>query len=148
MSDSVRPHRWQPIRLPHPWDSPGKNIGMGCHFLLQCMKVKSESEVAQSCLLATPQTAAFQAPPSVGFSRQEYPSGVPFPSLKREVTASRSSDMQSWDREGPLQQMLLFRKGNNGKEMVVMLWSYPEIQPDTGGLSLSFKNKGHSLSFW
>ena len=49
MSDSVRPHRWQPIRLPHPWDSPGKNTGMGCHFLLQCMKVKSESEVAQSC---------------------------------------------------------------------------------------------------
>ena len=49
MSDSVQPHRWQPIRLPHPWDSLGKNIGMGCHFLLQCMKVKSESEVAQSC---------------------------------------------------------------------------------------------------
>ena len=49
MSDSVRPHRWQPTRLPHPWDSPGKNAGEGCHFLLQCMKVKSESEVAQSC---------------------------------------------------------------------------------------------------
>ena len=49
MSDSVRPHRWQPIRLPHPWDSPGKNTGVGCHFLLQCMKVKRESEVAQSC---------------------------------------------------------------------------------------------------
>ena len=44
------PHRWQPTRLPHPWDSPGKNTGVGCHFLLQCMKVKSESEVAQSCL--------------------------------------------------------------------------------------------------
>ena len=50
MSDSVQPHRWQPTRLPHPWDSPGKNTGVGCHFLLQCMKVKSESEVAQSCL--------------------------------------------------------------------------------------------------
>ena len=48
-SDSVRPHRWQPTRLPHPWDSPGKNTGVGCHFLLQCMKVKSESEVVQSC---------------------------------------------------------------------------------------------------
>ena len=45
----MRPHRWQPTRLTHPWDSPGKNIGVGCHFLLQCMKVKSESEVAQSC---------------------------------------------------------------------------------------------------
>ena len=50
LSDSVRPHRWQPTRLPHPWDSPGKNTGVGCYFLLQCMKVKSESEVAQWCL--------------------------------------------------------------------------------------------------
>ena len=49
MSDSVRPQRWQPTRLPHPWDSPGKNTGVGCHFLLQCMKGKSESEVTQSC---------------------------------------------------------------------------------------------------
>ena len=48
LSDSVRPHRWQPTRLPHPWDSPGKNTGVGCHFLLQCMQVKSESEVALS----------------------------------------------------------------------------------------------------
>ena len=48
MSDSVLPHRWQPTRLPRPWDSPGKNTGVGCHFLLQCMKMKSESEVAQS----------------------------------------------------------------------------------------------------
>ena len=50
MSDSVRPRRQKPTRLPRPWDSPGKNTGVGCHFLLQCMKVKSESEVAQSCL--------------------------------------------------------------------------------------------------
>ena len=50
MSDSVRPHRWQPTRLPRPWDSSGKNTGVDCHFLLQCMKVKNESEVAQSCL--------------------------------------------------------------------------------------------------
>ena len=50
MSDSVRPHRWQPTRLPRPWDSPGKNTGVGCHFLVQCMKVKSEREVTQSCL--------------------------------------------------------------------------------------------------
>ena len=49
MSDSVWPHRRQPTRLPHPWDSPGKNTGVACHFLFQCMKVKSESEVAQSC---------------------------------------------------------------------------------------------------
>ena len=50
MSDSVRPQRQQPTRLPRPWDSPGKNTGVGWHFLLQCVKVKSESEVAQSCL--------------------------------------------------------------------------------------------------
>ena len=49
MYDSSLPHRWQPTRLPHPWDSPGNNTGVGCHFLLQCMKVKSESEVVQSC---------------------------------------------------------------------------------------------------
>ena len=49
MSDSVWPHRQQPTRFPRPWASPGKNTGMGCHFLLQCMKVKSESEVTQSC---------------------------------------------------------------------------------------------------
>ena len=74
-------HRWQPTRLPHPRDSPGKNIGVGCHFLLQRMKEKSESEVAQSCpTLATPWTAAYQAPPSMGFSRQEYLSELPFPS--------------------------------------------------------------------
>ena len=49
VSDSVWPHRWQPTRLLCPWDSPGKNTGVGCHFLLQCMKVESEREVAQSC---------------------------------------------------------------------------------------------------
>ena len=46
---TLRPHRRKPTRLPHPWDSPGKNTGVGCHFLLQCVKVKSESEIAQSC---------------------------------------------------------------------------------------------------
>ena len=69
-----------------PWDSPGKNTGVGCHFLLQCMKVKSEREVAQLCLtLATPWTAAYQAPPSMGFSRQKYWSWVPLPSLLKEL---------------------------------------------------------------
>ena len=47
---TLRPQGRQPTRLPYPWDSPGKNTGVGCHFLLQCMKVKSESEDAQSCL--------------------------------------------------------------------------------------------------
>ena len=78
MSDSVRPHIWQPTRLPRPWDSPGKNTELGCYFLLQCMKVKSESEVTQSCpTLMTPWATAYQAPPYMGFSRQKYWSGVP-----------------------------------------------------------------------
>ena len=62
------PHRRQPTRLPHPWDSPGKNTGVSCHFLLQCMKVKVKS-LSHVQLLATPWTAAYQAPPSMGFSR-------------------------------------------------------------------------------
>ena len=73
MSDSVRPHRRQPTRLHRPWDSPGKNTGLGCHFLLQCMKVKSESEAARWC-------------PTLGFSRHEYWCGVPLPSLSLPST--------------------------------------------------------------
>ena len=142
MSDSVWPHRRQPTRLHHPWDSPGKNTGVECHFLLQCMKVKSERKVAlfiadakshQSCptlcdhidgsppgspvpgilqartlewaalsfsnawkwkvkvkslscvwLFTTLWAAVYQAPPSMGFSRQEYWSGLPLPSPMRE----------------------------------------------------------------
>ena len=61
MSDSVRPHRQQPTGLPRPWDSPGKNTGVGCHFLLQCVKVKSDSELVQSCL--TPSDPMDCSPP-------------------------------------------------------------------------------------
>ena len=88
VSDSVRPHRRQPTREnPRLWDSPGKNTGVGCHFLLQYMKMKSESEVTQSCpTLATPWTTAYQAPLSIGFSRQEYWSGMPLPSLAFNLT--------------------------------------------------------------
>src|SRR5574339_651718 len=81
VSDSVRPHRQQPTRLPHPWDSPGKNTGVGCHFLLQCVKVKSESEVAQSCpTLSDPMDCSLPGSSVHGFSRQDYWSGVPLPS--------------------------------------------------------------------
>ena len=79
VSDSVWCHRRQPIRLLCPWDSPGKNTGVGCQFLLQCMKVKSESEVAQSCLtLSDPMDRSLPGFSVHGFSRQEYWSGVPF----------------------------------------------------------------------
>ena len=119
VSDSVQPHRQQPTRLHCPWDSSGKNTGVGCHFLLQSMKVKSESEVTPLCptlsdlrdcsppgssvhgifqarvlewgaiafsrqvlshvqIFIIPWTVAHQAPPSMGFSRQEYWSSLPF----------------------------------------------------------------------
>ena len=84
VSDSVRPHRRQPTRMPCLWDSPGKNTGVGCHSFSNAwkwkVKVKWLSHVWPS---ATPWTAAFQAPPSMGFSRQEYWSGVPLPSSIR-----------------------------------------------------------------
>ena len=92
MSDSVRPHRQQPTRLPCPWDSPGKSTGVGCHFFLQCMKVKSEvKSLSRVWLFMTPWTTAYQAPPSMGFSRQEYWSGVPLPSPKVYLVSTRSS---------------------------------------------------------
>ena len=87
---SVWPHRWQPTRLLCPWDSPGKNTGVGCHFLLQCVKVKSERE-SHVQLFETPWTVAYQAPPSMGFSRQEYWSGLPFP-----------FPIQVWPKSNPL----------------------------------------------
>ena len=133
MSDSVRPHRQKPTRLLCSWDSPGKNTGVGCHFLLQCMRVESEREVAQSCptlsdpmdcslpgssahgilqarvlewgaiafcccqvasvvsdSVRPPWTAAYQAYPSMGFSRQEHWSGVPLPSPIHMSTLSQT----------------------------------------------------------
>ena len=115
VSDSVRPHRRLPSRLPRPWDSPGKNTGVGCHFLLQCRKVKSEREVAQSCpTLATPWTAAYQAPPSMGFSRQKYWSRVPLPSLQRSPTEAlrRNAETQSKKGESKVsEEELCFTKG-------------------------------------
>ena len=81
MSDPVRPHRRQRTRLPRPWDSPGKNTGVDCHFLLRCVKVKSESGVAQSCLtLSDPMDCSLPGSSVHGFSRQEDWSGVPLPS--------------------------------------------------------------------
>ena len=82
----MQPHRWQPTRLPHPWDSPGKNTGVGCHVLLHCVKVKSE--VAQSCPTSSdPMDCSL---PSMGFSRQEYWSGVPFAFSLHSGTLSKS----------------------------------------------------------
>ena len=88
VSVSVRPQRRQPTRLPRPWDSPGKNTGVCCHFLLQCRKVKSESEVAQLFpTLSDPMDYSLPGSSVHGFSRQEYWSGVPLPSPTKRKTA-------------------------------------------------------------
>ena len=71
MSNSVQPQRQQLTRLPHPWDSPGKNTGVGCHFLLQCRKVKSESEVTQSC--PTPSDPMDCSPPGSSIHPWDFP---------------------------------------------------------------------------
>ena len=74
MSNSVRPHRRQPTSLPHPWDSPGKNTGVGCHFLLQCMKVQNESQVTQSCLtLSDPIDCSLPGPSIHGIFQTRVP---------------------------------------------------------------------------
>ena len=102
MSNSVQSHRQQPTRLSRPWDSPGKNTGVGCHFLHQCMKVKMKvKSLGRVRLCATPWTAAYQAPPSMGFSRQEYWSGVPLPSPHLKLVFFKKdfahlSDSQLW----------------------------------------------------
>ena len=87
VSDSVRPHRRQPTGIRHPWDSPGKNTGVGCHFLFQCMRVKV-NVLSRVWLFTTPWTAAYQAPPSMGLSRQEYWSGVPWADNKESEGTS------------------------------------------------------------
>ena len=77
MSNYVRPHSQPPTRLLCPWDSPGKNTGVGCHFLLQCMKVKSEIEVTQSCLtLRDPMDCSLPGSSIHGIFQAQYWSGV------------------------------------------------------------------------
>ena len=88
----VWPHRRQPISLLHPWDFPGRSTGVGCHFLLQRVKVKSLSRVRLS---VTPWTAAYQAPLSMGFSRQEYWSGSPVPPKVRGVVRNSHLSVSS-----------------------------------------------------
>ena len=165
----MRPHRWQPTRLPHPQNSPGKNTGVGCHFLLQYMKVKSESEVAQSSptlcnpmdcsppgspvpgilqgrtlewvaisfsnawkwklkvkllshvrLLKTPWTTAYQAPPSMGFSRQEYWSGVPLPSPTQSIIMLKilQARLQQYVNHELPDVQAGFRKGRGARDQI------------------------------
>ena len=110
MSNSVQPHRQQPTRLHRPWDSPGKNTGVGCHFLLQCMKVKSESEVTQSCpTLSDPMVCSLPGSPihgifqarilewgAIAFSSKDYwviPIFPPLPAVSSLVSILDKCDL-------------------------------------------------------
>jgi len=97
MSDSVRHHRQQPTRLPHPWDSPGKNTGVDCHFLLQCRKVKSESEVAQSCpTLSDPMDCSLPGSSIHEIFQAKYWSGVPLPYPIKKAEHPRIHAFELW----------------------------------------------------
>ena len=95
VSSSVQPRRWQPTRLPHPWDSPGKNTGVGCHVLLQCRKVKSESEVAQLCpTLSDPMDCSLPGSSNHGIFQARVLGWVPSPSPP-ENTEMETNDYNS-----------------------------------------------------
>ena len=108
----VTPRR-QPTRLPRPWGSPGKNTGAGCHFLLQCMKVKSEREVAQSCPTPSgPMDCSLPGSSIHGIFQQEYWAGVLFPSpgdlpdsgIKLHLLLGRQTLYQGATREAHIKQ--------------------------------------------
>ena len=96
MSDSVRPHRWQPIRLPCPLDSLDKNTGVGFHVLVQCMKVKSESEVTQSCLtLSDPMDCSLPGSSIHGIFQARVLEWVGIAFSEKTLTTWKESDDQS-----------------------------------------------------
>ena len=112
MSDSVRPHRRQPTRLLHPWDSPGKNSGVGCHFLFQRMKVKCESEVTQLCLtLRDPMDCSLPGSSVHGIFQARVLEELPFPSpemfiylldtiLNSSMAEVRLIQNEAWHKDG------------------------------------------------
>ena len=113
---------------------PGKNTGMGCHFLLQFMKVKSESEIAQSCpTLATPWTAARQAPRSMGFSRREYWSGVPLPSPNTHTTVYKTDNQQ--------EPTVGFPGGASGKDPACQCRRHKRSRFDLWAREISWRRK-------
>ena len=87
----MRTYRQQPTRLPRPWDSPGKSTRVGCHFLLQCMKVKSESEVAQSCpTLSNPMDCSPPGSSAHGVFQARALQWAPVPSPSLMLTTAKS----------------------------------------------------------
>ena len=106
MSDSMWPHRRQPTRLPRPWDSPGKNTGVGCHFLLQCMKVKSESEVTQSCpTLSDSMDCSLPGSSVHGIFQARVLGWVPLPSPIKSIRLSKQSN----EREERTEKIHIYR---------------------------------------
>ena len=135
MSDSVLPHRQQPTRLPRPWDSPGKNTGVGCHFLLQCMKVKSESEVAQLCpTLSDPMDCSLSGSSVHGIFQDRYDSWT---IKKAECQRTDAFELWCWRR--------LLRvpwTARRSKQSILK-----EISPDypLEGLMLKLQSFGHLM---
>ena len=116
MFDSVWPHRWQPTRLPHPWDSPGKKLEWVAISFSSAWKWKVKVKSLRGVwLLATPWTAAYQAPPSMGFSRQEYWSGVPLLSPLHDCS-------NSWMLTA--QTLSLYRHCRHLPELLALEWSW------------------------
>ena len=110
----MRPHRLQPTRLPCPWDSPGKNTGVGCHFLLQCMRVKSESEVAQSCpTLSDPMDCS---PPGSSIHGIFQARVLEWGAIAFSVILSISKQSESWKLE------LVWKLMHVWKPCVVCIW--------------------------
>ena len=119
MLDSVWPLRQQPTRLPHPWDSPGKNTGVGCHFLLQCMKVKSESEVTQSCLtLSNPMVCSLPGSFLRGIFQARVLEWVAIAFSTKEWIQIQKQQMFVWKNQGKIKICNLVPNNENKDYMV------------------------------
>ena len=135
MSDSVLPHRQQPTRLPRPWDSPGKNTGVGCQFLLQCMKVKSESEVAQLCpTLSDPMDCSLSGSSVHGIFQDRYDSWT-----IKKAECQRTDALEIWCWRRLLRVPWTARRS---KQSILK-----EISPDypLEGLMLKLQSFGHLM---
>ena len=131
MSNSVRPHRQQPTRLPHPWDSPGKNTGVGCHFLLQCMKVKSESEVAGSC--PTSSNPMDCSPPGSSVHGIFQARGLEWGAIAFSVLQSKSNQnsvVLAQNRHRPVEQ---------DREPEINLFTYGQLIYNKGGKNIQWR---------
>ena len=141
MADSVQLHGRQPTRLPRPWDSPGKNTGVGCHFLLQCMKVKSESEVAQSCpTLTNPMDCSLPGSSVHGIFQARV--------LEWGAIAFSVCTAHPLKKKPAQESLLALANGLNKGTAWQKLWSdpYPDPQKSRGNLAFHIYQAGKILS--